>query len=170
MLLNLSPDLSSEERAESIRILKLYLAAHLFLQRSYYIPDLARAVNVSRDTLRDMIDSPEWEEALKFWGVIGERLSVRPEEHSEVNQMQRDMDISLRDAEKIWTDMINAGGHIDPSRMPPLPDNYNPIDAGESPERVNLIQKILARIPPVLRRHAISLVRIVNRLLRSRCN
>lgn len=84
--------------------------------------------------------------------------------------MSRYVRVSLRDAEKIWTAMIKAGGHLDPSRMPPLPDYYNPIDEGEQPERVNLIQKILARIPPVLRRHAIRLVRKLNRLMRSHFN
>lgn len=137
MPLNLSTDQSDNQRAQSIYHLKLYLAAHLFLERSYRIPELAKAVNVSRSKMRAMIESPEWEKALKFWGVEGRKLNDRPVEHSEVDRMQREVDISLRYAERLWTAMIKAGGHLDPSRMPPLPDYYNPIDEGETPERVS---------------------------------
>ena len=59
-------------REEDERICKIRAAAILYIGAGKLPASIARIVKVSIDTLTEWINSPEWKEALEFWGFFGE--------------------------------------------------------------------------------------------------
>lgn len=118
MILNFSKNQPPGYRKRAFRQLKILWAAHYFLNVSDQIRDIAKAINVNKKTLRRWVKSPEWEQALQFWGVKGAGLFMRPAETPEESEQLREMRKSLRYAQKEWNKMIEDGEHICPNDTP----------------------------------------------------
>ena len=82
--------------------LKTMWASHHFIFSSKDIADIATVVNISPDRLERMMRSPNWDEALHYWGY---RIPAG--------------DLAL--AQKLWADMIERCEHINPVEYPDKP-------------------------------------------------
>ena len=81
-------------RKDLTKLLKTIWGAHHFVFFSRDIADISAVVNLSPQRLEKLMKSPNWEEALHYWK--GNSPSVG--------------DLSL--AERLWTEMIEKGEHI----------------------------------------------------------
>ena len=81
-------------RKDLTKLLKTIWGAHHFVFFSRDIADISAVVNLSPQRLEKLMKSPNWEEALHYWK--GNSPSVG--------------DLSL--AERLWTEMVEKGEHI----------------------------------------------------------
>ena len=59
------------ERRRTVREIKTLWAVHHLTFNSAIADDIARAITVGKSTLYQLIETPEWTEALDFWGIVG---------------------------------------------------------------------------------------------------
>ena len=95
-------EMSRSEKKKSVKELKILWAANHFINVSDLLSDIAKAVDVSEKKLEKWIDSPLWIEALKFWGVEGIALYVRPVRNDAEREQQVGMMCDLRKAAYLW--------------------------------------------------------------------
>ena len=91
------------ERKKLTKILKIVFGAHHFVFSSRETADIAAVVNMSPKSLKKLMKSPYWDEALAYWK--GSSPSVG--------------DLPL--VERLWTEMVEKGEHIDLTDYPDTP-------------------------------------------------
>ena len=101
-LMEMSKESGGKSRKEKIKELKILWAANHFINVSDLVCDIAKAVDVSEKKLEKWIDSDLWIEALKFWGIEGIALYVRPVSTDEEREQQVGMMCDLRKAAYLW--------------------------------------------------------------------
>ena len=101
-MMEMSKKSGGKSRKEKIKELKILWAANHFINVSDLLSDIAKAVDVSEKKLEKWIDSELWIEALKFWGIEGIALYVRPVSTDEEREQQWGMMCDLRKAASLW--------------------------------------------------------------------
>ena len=66
------------KRRETRSKIKIYTAANHFATGLTRMNTIARRIGVSTKQLTQWVNTPEWEEALRFWGAEGEKLKGKP--------------------------------------------------------------------------------------------
>lgn len=64
--------------ANEVRRIQIYTAAHLFVAGMTRTESLANRIGVTTDYLTALIDTPEWQQALAYWGAKAKNPSARP--------------------------------------------------------------------------------------------
>ena len=101
-LMEMSKESGGKSRKRKVKELKILWAANHFINVSDLLSDIAKAVDVSEKKLEKWIDSPLWIEALKFWGIEGIALYVRPVRNDVEREQQVGMMCDLRKAAGLW--------------------------------------------------------------------
>ena len=91
------------ERKKLTKILKTVFGAHHFVFGSKDVTDIAAVINVSPEHLQELMWSGYWDEALRYW--YGN--------HKPIGDLQF--------VERLWTEMVEKGEHIDLIDYPDKP-------------------------------------------------
>lgn len=123
--LNLTYQTRSERRC-LVKELKILWAVHHMLNVSGRAQDIAEAVGVKLETLNKWVDTPQWQEALDFWGYptcFRRPWASRTEEL--IFYIQR---AEFNHVARLWRRMIRNGEHLKPppetQTDEPLPNRY----------------------------------------------
>lgn len=112
-------------RKDLTKLLKTIWGAHHFVFFSRETADIASVVNLSPQRLEKLMESPYWKEALHYWsgnpGFGEENVG------------------DLKFAERLWTEMVEKGEHIN---LVEYPDKSNDSPPGD-PDVYALIQSHL---------------------------
>ena len=92
------------KRKKLTKILKIVFGAHHFVFSTQDATDIAAVINVSPEHLQELMRSGYWDEALRYW---------QDKNHKSTS------DLPL--VERLWTEMIEKGEHIDLTDYPDTP-------------------------------------------------
>ena len=92
------------ERKKLTKILKIVFGAHHFVFSTQDATDIADVINVSPSSLKVLMRSGYWDEAIAYW---------QDKSHKPIGDLQF--------VERLWTEMVERGEHIDLVDYPDKP-------------------------------------------------
>ena len=101
------------ERRRLVKELKIVWAVYHMLNVSDNAHDIAKAVNVPLEKLNKWVDTPQWQEALEFWGApICFRQPWASRTEKVIFYIQR---AEFQHVAKLWKRMVRNGEHLKPT-------------------------------------------------------
>lgn len=113
------------KRHKFTRILKIVFGAHHFVFGSKDASDIAEVLNVSPEHLQELMQSSYWDEALRYWHGNHKPIGDLPF------------------VEKLWTEMVEKGEHINLVDYPDKPVKSKSVKGKGDPNLYPLIHSHL---------------------------